>query len=140
MTPAACALGRRGWGGRRTGPGSGACSIRRGLPAGSIAIVLGVGIMLGYYRFSGMLAVAGLALYVLYTLAVLAGFDAELCDTLAEDYRQSGVHLHFGHRLAALQRDGDGVRLRPHHGRATSAFDTVLFGHGTPPAPDGLCL
>jgi preprotein translocase subunit SecD len=34
--------------------------------------------MLGYYRFSGLLAVGGLALYVLYTLAVLAGFDAVL--------------------------------------------------------------
>jgi len=34
--------------------------------------------MLGYYRFSGLLAVGALALYVLYTLAVLAGFDAVL--------------------------------------------------------------
>ena len=34
--------------------------------------------MLVYYRFSGMLAVGGLALYVLYTLALLAGFDAVL--------------------------------------------------------------
>ena len=31
-----------------------------------------------YYRFSGVLAVGGLALYVLYTLAILAGFDAVL--------------------------------------------------------------
>jgi preprotein translocase subunit SecD len=34
--------------------------------------------MLFYYRFSGVLAVAALALYVLYTLAILAGFDAVL--------------------------------------------------------------
>jgi len=35
-------------------------------------------IMLVYYRFSGMLAVGGLVLYVLCTLATLAGFDATL--------------------------------------------------------------
>jgi preprotein translocase subunit SecD len=34
--------------------------------------------MILYYRFSGLLAVLGLALYVLYTLAALAGFDAVL--------------------------------------------------------------
>jgi preprotein translocase subunit SecD len=34
--------------------------------------------MVGYYRFSGMLAVGALVLYVLYTLAILAGFDAVL--------------------------------------------------------------
>jgi preprotein translocase subunit SecD len=37
-----------------------------------------VTIMLVYYRFSGMLAVGALALYVLWTLATLAGFDAVL--------------------------------------------------------------
>jgi preprotein translocase subunit SecD len=35
-------------------------------------------IMLVYYRFSGLLAVIALGLYVLYTLAALAGFDAVL--------------------------------------------------------------
>jgi preprotein translocase subunit SecD len=34
--------------------------------------------MVGYYRFSGMLAVCGLAFYILITLAILAGFDATL--------------------------------------------------------------
>jgi preprotein translocase subunit SecD len=34
--------------------------------------------MLGYYRFSGALSVAGLALYILFTLAALAGFNAVL--------------------------------------------------------------
>jgi preprotein translocase subunit SecD len=43
-----------------------------------IAIALVVLIMLVYYRFSGLLAVGGLMLYVLYTLAMLAGFDAVL--------------------------------------------------------------
>ncbi len=63
---------------RNIGPSLGQDSINKALTAGTIAIVLVVVIMLGYYRFSGMLAVGGLALYVLYTLAVLAGFDAVL--------------------------------------------------------------
>jgi preprotein translocase subunit SecD len=60
------------------GPSLGQDSINKGLRASLIAVALVVIIMLVYYRFSGMLAVAGLALYMLYTLAALAGFDAVL--------------------------------------------------------------
>jgi preprotein translocase subunit SecD len=63
---------------RNIGPSLGQDSINNAWIAGSIALALVVIIMLGYYRFSGMLAVAGLALYVLYTLATLASFDAVL--------------------------------------------------------------
>ncbi|MEP6495128.1 MAG: protein translocase subunit SecD [bacterium] len=60
------------------GPTLGQDSINKGLRATLIAVSLVVVIMLAYYRFSGILAVGGLALYVLYTLAALAGFDAVL--------------------------------------------------------------
>jgi preprotein translocase subunit SecD len=63
---------------RTIGPSLGQDSINKGFRAGSIAVTLVVVIMLFYYRFSGVLAVGGLALYVLYTLAILAGFDAVL--------------------------------------------------------------
>jgi preprotein translocase subunit SecD len=63
---------------RNIGPSLGQDSIRKGLQAGTIAVILVVLIMIVYYRFSGMLAVAGLVLYVLYTAATLAGFDAVL--------------------------------------------------------------
>jgi preprotein translocase subunit SecD len=63
---------------RNIGPSLGADSIHASIRAGIIAIVLVVLIMVIYYRFSGVLAVIGLALYVLYTLAALAGFDATL--------------------------------------------------------------
>ena len=53
-------------------------SIRKGVNAGIVAIALVIVIMLVYYRLSGVLAVGGLVLYVLYTLAVLAGFGATL--------------------------------------------------------------
>jgi preprotein translocase subunit SecD len=53
-------------------------SIAKGFQAGVLALILVVLIMTVYYRFSGMLAVAGLALYVLLTLAALASFGAVL--------------------------------------------------------------
>ena len=63
---------------RNIGPSLGQDSINKGFRAGAIAIGLVVVILLFYYRFSGALAVGALALYVLYTLAILAGFDAVL--------------------------------------------------------------
>jgi preprotein translocase subunit SecD len=63
---------------RNIGASLGADSIRQGITAGVLAILLVIGIMLGYYRFSGMLAVCGLVLYTLFTLAALAGFGAVL--------------------------------------------------------------
>lgn len=61
---------------RNIGASLGQDSIDKGVTALMIAVALVIVIMIGYYRFAGMLAVAALALYVLYTLAVLAGFDA----------------------------------------------------------------
>jgi preprotein translocase subunit SecD len=63
---------------RAIGASLGQDSVHQGVRAGIIAISLVVVIMLVYYRFSGLLAVAGLALYVVYTLAALTGFDAVL--------------------------------------------------------------
>jgi preprotein translocase subunit SecD len=53
-------------------------SIQNSITAGVIAVLLVIIIMIGYYRFSGLLAVLGLTLYMLYTLAALAGFSAVL--------------------------------------------------------------
>ncbi|HEX6574393.1 MAG TPA: protein translocase subunit SecD [Gemmatimonadaceae bacterium] len=63
---------------REIGASLGKDSIQKGMTAGIIAVLLVVGIMIIYYRFSGMLAVFALILYVLFTLAVLAGFGAAL--------------------------------------------------------------
>ena len=60
------------------GPSLGQDSIDRARNAGIVAIVVVVLIMVGYYRFSGLLAVGGLTLYTLYTLAILAFFGAVL--------------------------------------------------------------
>ena len=63
---------------RAIGPSLGADSVNKGITAGVIAVLLVVVIMLGYYRFAGLLAVFGLTLYMLFTLAALAGFSAVL--------------------------------------------------------------
>ena len=60
------------------GASLGADSIRNGILALGIAMLLIVAILVGYYRFSGLLAVAALMLYLVYTLAMLAGFHAVL--------------------------------------------------------------
>ena len=49
-------------------------SINAGIRAGVVGIILVVVIMVGYYRLSGALAVAALALYTLLTFGGLAGF------------------------------------------------------------------
>ena len=63
---------------RSIGASLGQDSINKGVIALVIALASIVVIMVGYYRFSGLLAVGGLALYLIYTLATLAGFHAVL--------------------------------------------------------------
>ncbi len=63
---------------REIGPSLGRDSINKGMLAGAVAVGLVVVIMVGYYKFSGLLAVGALVLYVLYTMATLAGFNATL--------------------------------------------------------------
>ncbi len=63
---------------RNIGASLGKDSVQAGITAGIIAIMLVVVIMIGYYRFSGVLSIIGLALYLLFTFAVLAGFGAVL--------------------------------------------------------------
>jgi preprotein translocase subunit SecD len=53
-------------------------SIQDGMRAGILGLALVIIIMIGYYRLSGALAVAALSLYVLFTMALLAGLHAVL--------------------------------------------------------------
>ena len=63
---------------RSIGPSLGADSIQKGQLAGLVGIGLVVLIMVVYYRLSGVFAVLALALYTLYTLALLSGIGAAL--------------------------------------------------------------
>jgi preprotein translocase subunit SecD len=63
---------------RNIGASLGQDSIDKGILSLVIALALIIVILVGYYRFSGVLAVGGLALFLVYTLATLAGFHAVL--------------------------------------------------------------
>ncbi|MEO5580264.1 MAG: protein translocase subunit SecD [Gemmatimonadaceae bacterium] len=63
---------------RNIGASLGKDSIDSGIRAGLVAVGMLVLIILIYYKFSGVLAISGLILYVLFTLGMLAGFDAVL--------------------------------------------------------------
>jgi len=60
------------------GPSLGQDSIRDGIRAGVVGVVLVVLIMVVYYRVSGLLAVAALTLYIAFTLGGLALFGSTL--------------------------------------------------------------
>ena len=62
----------------QVGASLGADSIKDGITAGAVGALLVIMIMIGYYRFAGLLAVVALALYVLFTLAGLSAINATL--------------------------------------------------------------
>ena len=63
---------------REVGASLGADSIKDGMRAGLVGTVLVILIMVGYYRMAGVLAVAALGLYLLFTLAGLSAIEATL--------------------------------------------------------------
>lgn len=63
---------------RHVGASLGQQSIRSGLTALAIGTALVILIMVGYYRGSGVVAVMALALYILFTVAGLAGIGATM--------------------------------------------------------------
>jgi preprotein translocase subunit SecD len=63
---------------RQIGPSLGQDSVAKGMRAGILGLALVIVIMIAYYRFSGVLSVAGLVFYAITTLAFLAAFGATL--------------------------------------------------------------
>ncbi|HEX7243760.1 MAG TPA: protein translocase subunit SecD, partial [Longimicrobiaceae bacterium] len=63
---------------RTIGPSLGQDSIDNGRLAGMIGIAAVILMVIGYYHFSGVLAVLGLAVYLLLVMGALAGLDAAL--------------------------------------------------------------
>ena len=109
------------------GPSLGSDSIHKGLTASLIAVALVVIIMLVYYRFSGMLAVGGLVLYMLYTLAVLAGFEAVL--TLPGI---AGFVLSIGMAVDANVLIFERIREELAHGKTVRTSIDEGFRHAMP--------
>ncbi len=60
------------------GASLGSDSIKQGITAGLTGTCLVILIMIGYYRFAGVLAVIGLGLYMMFTLGALAMLDATI--------------------------------------------------------------
>lgn len=116
---------------RNIGPSLGADSIHKSIQAGLIALALVVIIMIGYYRFSGALAVAGLAVYTLYTLAALAGFDATL--TLPG---LAGFVLSIGMAVDANVLIFERIREELDHGKSTRLAIDEGFRHALPAIVD----
>jgi preprotein translocase subunit SecD len=113
------------------GPSLGADSINESLHAGEIALALVVVIMIGYYRFSGVLAVIGLAIYTLCTLAALAGFDATL--TLPG---LAGFVLSIGMAVDANVLIFERIREELDHGKSTRLAIDEGFRHALPAIVD----
>jgi preprotein translocase subunit SecD len=63
---------------RQVGASLGSDSIHKGITAGLVGTALVMLIMIGYYRLSGALAVAALAIYLLFTLGALSMIGATL--------------------------------------------------------------
>jgi preprotein translocase subunit SecD len=63
---------------RTVGPSLGADSIHKSIVAGIVGVAMVVIIMIGYYRFAGVLSIAALGLYVLFTAGGLAALGATL--------------------------------------------------------------
>ena len=112
---------------RQIGPSLGKDSIDAGIRAGIIAVALVVIIMVGYYRGSGLLAVGGLVLYVLYTLATLAGFDAVL--TLPG---LAGFVLSIGIAVDANVLIFERIREELGHGKTVRTSIDEGFKHAMP--------
>jgi glutathione reductase (NADPH) len=71
---------------------------------------------------------------------LLQGFDADIATQLAEDYRQQGIHAHFGTTLRSLRSVAGGIVLRDGDGHDSEPFDRVIMATGRRPNSDGIGL
>jgi preprotein translocase subunit SecD len=116
---------------RNIGASLGEDSIKQGMLAGVLAIAIIVAILLVYYRFSGLLAVFGLILYVLFTLAALAAFGAVL--TLPGI---AGFVLSIGIAVDANVLIFERIREEVVHGKTVRTAIEEGFRHAMPAIVD----
>ena len=117
------------------GPSLGSDSIREGLTAGVIGTVMVVAFMAIYYQLSGLVAIAALALNLLYLVAAMAYFGATL--TLPGI---AGIVLTVGMAVDTNVLIFERVREELRHGRSIHesvrlgydrAFRTIFDAHST---------
>ena len=102
-----------------------------GLLAGAIGTLLVILIMVGYYAMSGVLAVAALALYLLYTMGALAMLDATL--TLPG---LAGIVLSIGIAVDANVLIFERIREELRHGKTVRLAIDEGFKHALPAITD----
>ncbi len=71
---------------------------------------------------------------------LLDSFDSELTDELTENFRQHGIHCHFGHQVASLEQVGERRVLHERGGQASEPYDSVIFATGRTPSSGQLGL
>jgi len=117
------------------GPSLGSDSIREGLTAGVIGTVMVVAFMAIYYQLSGLVAIAALALNLLYLVAAMAYFGATL--TLPGI---AGIVLTVGMAVDTNVLIFERIREELRHGRSIHesvrlgydrAFRTIFDAHST---------
>ena len=120
---------------RTVGPSLGADSFQQGLTAGIIGTVMVVAFMAIYYQLSGLVAIAALALNLLYLVAAMAYFGATL--TLPGI---AGIVLTVGMAVDTNVLIFERVREELRHGRSIHesvrlgydrAFRTIFDAHST---------
>jgi preprotein translocase subunit SecD len=112
---------------RQIGPSLGEDSIKKGITAGVVGVVMVILIMLVYYRFSGLLAVASLTLYVLFTAAIMASFGGAL--TLPG---LAGFVLSIGIAVDANVLIFERIREELDHGKTVRTAIDEGFRHAMP--------
>lgn len=90
-------------------------------------------------EFAGLLRALGVDVTMLVRGArLLDGFDAEMSDAVAAQYRAMGIDLRFGSAVVGLERTADGLQVQGLDG--ASAFDAALWAVGRAPNVEGLGL
>ena len=91
-------------------------------------------------EFSGILNGLGVEVTQFYRGAqILRGFDDEARGLIADSMKAKGVDLHCGTNIVAMEKDGDGVRVKATNGMER-VFDQVMFATGRKPNTEGLGL
>lgn len=71
---------------------------------------------------------------------LLANFDQEITDKLAESFRQAGIELHFDCEATALEGEPGAIHVVTGDNTRHGPFDHVLFATGRGPNVEGLGL
>jgi len=109
---------------RSVGPSLGQDSIDQGMIAGIVGLILVVLVMIGYYRFTGVLAVAALSVYVLLVMGGLAALNATLTVPGI-----AGLILSIGMAVDANVLIFERIREELDQGRAVRTAVDEGFGH-----------